>query len=151
MDVFASNFSCSRGFGVSLLLTLFFTTPLFAQNYQSGYPNGYQGKRAFQQEIARLEITVERKGQTPLPISLVPRVEKNDLLRVKMLDEPINGIRPEESFCDWTLVVAFVNPSRNEVENESVSREIRFKRDGWYREHLFKVPYDSQPVFFLYP
>ena len=133
------------------ILAVFSAVPLYAQNYQSGYPNGFRGKRAFQQEIARLEITVEREGQTPLPISLVPRVEKGDLLRVKMLDEPINGIRPEESFWDWTLVVGFVNPSRNEVEQESVSREIRFKRDGWYREHLFKVPYDSQPVFFLYP
>ena len=136
---------------VFAVLTILSVTPLFAQNYQSGYPNSFRGKRAFQQEIARLEITVERKGNTPLPISLVPRVEKGDLLRVKMLDEPINGIRPEESFWDWTLVVGFVNPSRNEVEQESVSREIRFKRDGWYREHLFKVPYDSQPVFFLYP
>ncbi len=124
---------------------------LFAQSYQSGYPSNYIRRNAFQQEIARLEITVERKGSMPLPISLVPRVQRNDLLRVKMLDEPINGIRPEESFWDWTFVVAFVNPSRNEVEEESVSREIRFKRDGWYREHLFKVPYDSQPVFFLYP
>ncbi len=136
-------------FGIFLTVTC---SPLaFSQSYQSSYPNGYQGKRAFQQEIARLEITVERKGHSPLPISLVPRVQKDDLLRVKMLDEPINGIRPEESFWDWTLVVAFVNPSRNEVENESVSREIRFKQEGWYREHLFKVPYDSQPVFFLYP
>ena len=132
--------------GLSLI-----ASPILAQNYQSSYQNGFRGKRAFQQEIARLEITVERKGLTPLPISLVPRVQKDDLLRVKMLDEPINGIRPEESFWDWTLVVAFVNPSRNEVEQESVSREIRFKRDGWYREHLFKAPYDSQPVFFLYP
>ena len=141
----------------SLLIFAFlvpFSSSVSAQTYgyqAGGYPDGYVRKSAFQQEIARLQITVERVGQTPLPISLVPRVQKSDLLRVQMLDEPINGIRPEESFWDWTLVVAFVNPSRNEIEEESVSREVYFKRDGWYREHLFKVPYDSQPVFFLYP
>ncbi|MEZ5345231.1 MAG: hypothetical protein R2681_06695 [Pyrinomonadaceae bacterium] len=124
---------------------------VFSQTYQPYYQGMPQGERAFQQEIARLEITVERAGEIPLPITLVPRVEKDDLLRVKLLDEPINGILPNESLWDWTLLVAFINSSRNEAELESVSREVNFKRDGWYREHVFKVPYDSQPVFFLYP
>ena len=115
------------------------------------YRSNFTHRKAFRQEIARLEITVERKGQTPLPMTMVPRVRKDDLIKVRMLDEPINGIRPDESFWNWTLAVAFVNPSRNKKEEEAVSREIHFKQDGWYREHLFKVPYDSQPVFFLYP
>ena len=111
---------------------------LSAQTYRPGYTNGRpQGKRAFQQEIARLYITVERAGEIPLPISLVPRVQKDDLIRVKRLDEPINGIRPNESFWNWTLVVAFVNPSRNEVEEESVSREINFKAEGWVQRAPF--------------
>ena len=121
-----------------------------AQNY--GYQQGNSSRRqAFRQEIARLEITVERGLNSALPLSLVPRVAKGDLLRVRLLEEPINGIKPEDSFWDWSLVVAFVNPSRNQNETESVSREINFRRDGWYNEHQFKVPYDSQPVFFLYP
>ena len=130
----------------------FLTFPAIAQTYnQFTYQSSYTQRKAFRQEIARLEITVERAGQIPLPMTMVPRVRKHDLIRVRMLDEPINGIRPNESFWDWTLVVAFVNPSRNKREEEGVSREIYFKRDGWYQEHLFKVPYDSQPVFFLYP
>lgn len=133
------------------LFLLLQSNQAFAQYAQNGYPNNFSRRNAFQQEIARLEITVERAGETPLPMSLVPRVQANDVLKIRMLDEPINGIRPDESFWDWTLVVAFINPSRNENEEESVSREINFKRDGWYREHSFKVPYDSQPVFFLYP
>ncbi|NNE99941.1 MAG: hypothetical protein HKN25_13050 [Pyrinomonadaceae bacterium] len=138
---------------ISLSIILLASISAHAQTYgyQSGYPAGYIRKSAFQQEIARLEINVERKGQIPLPISLVPRVRKDDIVRIKMLDEPINGIKPDESFWDWTLTVAFVNPSRNEVEDESVSREIRFRQEGWYREYKLKVPYDSQPVFFLYP
>lgn len=124
---------------------------LYSQTYQPGYSGINQGERAFQQEIARVEITVERSGEIPLPMTLVPRIQKDDLLRVKLLDEPINGILPNESLWDWTLLVAFINPSRNEIGAESVSREVNFKRDGWYREHVFKVPYDSQPVFFLYP
>ena len=37
------------------------------------------------------------------------------------------------------------------LKKNQFQKKFRFKRDGWYREHLFKVPYDSQPVFFLYP
>ena len=127
---------------------LAFGNQAFSQNYR---PGNLAGRKAFTREIARLEILVDRKGEESLPMNLVPRVQAEDVIRIRMLDEPINGIRPSESHWDWTLTVAFVNPSRNEVEQESVSREIYFKRDGWYREHLVKVPYDSQPVFFLYP
>ncbi len=135
----------------SLFLLFLLIANGYTQTYQPAYTNGVQAKKAFQQEIVRVEITVERSGKIPVPITQVPRIQKDDLLRLKLLDEPINGIRPEESLWDWTLVVAFINPSRNEVEHESVSREVNFKREGWYREHLFKVPYDSQPIFFLYP
>ena len=135
-----------------LIIGLFFASQILAQTYGNPYQqNNLSRRSAFRQEIARLNITVERAGQIPLPMSLVPRVQEGDILRVQMLDEPINGIRPSDSFWDWTLTVAFINPSRNELEQESVSREIYFKRDGWYRDHAFKVPYDSQPVFFLYP
>ena len=129
------------------LLVLFVSTSIRAQVYQSSY----NSRRVFSQEIARLEITVQRENKLPLPISLVPRIRKNDLLRVRMRDEPINGIRPDRSFWNWSLVVAFVNPSLKDVEQKAVSREIYFKRDGWFKEHVFIVPYDSQPVFFLYP
>lgn len=122
-----------------------------AYGYQQGAPAGYIRKSAFQQEIARVEITVERKGETPLPMNLVPRVQKGDIIRFRMLDEPINGIRPDESYWDWTLTIAFVNPSRNEIEEKSVSHEIHFRETGWYKDYLFEVPFDSQPVFFLYP
>jgi len=136
-------------FGLFLLLV---SSPVSAQNYNQFQSRGsFIPRNAFQQEIARLEITVEREGQMPLPLTLVPRVRKGDLIRVRMLEETINGIKPDESFWDWTLVLAFVNPSRNKRNEESVSREVNFKRDGWYREHLFKAPFDSQPVFFLYP
>ena len=120
-------------------------------NSQSAFRGNFIPRSAFRQEIARLEITVEREGHIPLPMTMVPRVGRGDLIRVRMLEEPINGIKPDQSFWNWTLVVAFVNPSRNKRNEDSVSREIHFKRDGWYREHLFRVPYDSQPVFFLYP
>ncbi len=135
-----------------LLGLLFLSTSLIAQNFNRGASKGnFTRRSAFRQEIARLEITVEREGSKPLSIAQVPRVHKGDLLRIRMLEEPINGIMPDKSFWDWTLLVAFVNPLRNKKNEESVSREINFKRDGWYKEHLFKAPFDSQPVFFLYP
>lgn len=108
-------------------------------------------KSAFQQEVARFDISVERAGETALPISLVPRVRKDDIIHLRMLEEAVNGIKPDESYWDWTLVVAYVNKARNENIEDSVSPEINFRRDGWYREYLFTVPFDSQPVFFLYP
>jgi len=152
----AKNSQHFPNINVSILLQAFFVCSFllalgnqaFSQNYG---PGNLAGRKAFTREIARLEILVDRKREESLPMNLVPRVQAEDVIRIRMLDEPINGIRPSESHWDWTLTVAFVNPSRNEVEQESVSREIYFKRDGWYREHRVKVPYDSQPVFFLYP
>lgn len=134
----------------------------------------------FRQEIARFEITVVRDGKGPLSITQVPRVQKGDILKIKLSDEAVNGIKPEQSFYDWTLLVAFVNPNRkitdvnsssdiNQksvvngqqseinkqkeiVDNQnSVSQEIQFRKTGWYRVYSFTVPYDSQPIFFFYP
>ncbi len=149
---FFSQFYGSLRRALILSVISLFASQIFAQTYRAPIrQNNLSRRSAFRQEIARLNITVERAGQIPLPMSLVPRIREGDILRVQMLDEPINGIRPSDSYWDWTLTVAFINPSRNEVAEESVSREIYFKRDGWYRDHAFKVPYDSQPVFFLYP
>ena len=128
---------------------LFISATAIAQ-YYGPYQNTGQ-KSSFRQEIARVDITVDRTGYAPLPIKLVPRVQKDDIIRVRMLNQPINGIAPDKSLWNWTFVVAFVNPSRNETSKDSVSREVNFRREGWYREHVFKVPFDSQPIFFLYP
>lgn len=116
---------------------------------------GYlKNSSAFRQEIARMEINVVRDDQS-LPITQVPRVQKGDVIRARLLDEPVNGIKPDQSYWNWTFLVAFVNPSRNmakgQGKEESVSEEIQFRKTGWYKEYSFVVPYDSQPVFFLYP
>ncbi len=139
------------------LLTLSFLLLFLSQGVlaQGGYrtPNSPRNSqmKTFRQEIARISITIEREGHLPLPISLLPRIQKDDILRIQLVDEPINGIRPHESLWDWTLVVAFVNPSVNNERHSSLSKEIRFKKDGWYKEHVIIVPIDSQPIFFLYP
>lgn len=115
-------------------------------------PKNYlSNSAAFKQEIARMEINVVRDGKKVLPITQVPRVQKNDVIKVRLLDEAINGIKPDQSNWDWSFLVAFVNPSRNTDKEKSVSKEIRFRKSGWYKEYSFVVPYDSQPVFFLYP
>ena len=159
-DQFFTKKSSQRYLKKTVLLRLIFillglfslSISAFSQNFnQTQFRGNFIPRNAFQQEIARLEITVEREGHIPLPMTMVPRVRKGDLIRIRMLEETINGIMPDESYWDWTLVLAFVNPSRNRKQEESVSREVNFKRDGWYREHLFKAPFDSQPVFFLYP
>ena len=134
---------------IALAYTVF-ASSTFAQTYNR-YQNGSSNQNTFRQEIARLDITVERSGSVPLPIKMVPRTQRGDIIRVRMLDQPVNGIRPDKSLWDWTIVIAFVNPSRNEKSSEAVSREVNFQREGWYREHAFKVPFDSQPIFFLYP
>ncbi len=164
------------------VLTIFTVLPVFAQQfnqqpyYQQPSANYLQKSSAFRQEIARFEITVHREGLAPLSLSQVPRVNQGDVLKVKLLDEAVNGIKLDQSLYDWTLLVAFVNPNRKissgqlsagsgqkrsddkQVKNaetnavtDSVSQEINFRKKGWYREHVFTVPYDSQPVFFLYP
>ncbi len=142
---------CQKSYLVlAVVLGVFLTAmPVVGQHYSPNQNNGVR-QTAFRQEIARLNITVERGGGIPLPIKMVPRVRRGDVIRVRLIDQQINGIRPDESQWDWSLVVAFINPSKNEADDRSVSREINFRRDGWYREHSVKAPYDSQPIFFLY-
>jgi hypothetical protein len=152
--------------GLVVVLQIFLNLNLYSQPfnqpnyYQQPNTNYLQKSQAFRQEIARFEITVQREGRMPLSLSQVPRVQEGDVIKVKLLDEPVNGIKLDQSLYDWTLLVAFINPNRKfvdgerkskEVNQSSVSEEIQFRKKGWYREHSFTVPYDSQPVFFLYP
>ncbi len=138
---------------------IFGVTAIFPQEYSQ--PNYYTpapqnrnymaNSTAFKQEIARMEINVVRAGREPMSITQVPRLQKDDVLKVRMLEEPINGAKPDQSNWDWTFLVAFINPGRNNDKESSVSAEINFRKSGWYREYSFTVPYDSQPIFFLYP
>lgn len=147
-------------FGVLLLGFIFtsgFATCYSQTIYQPNYFTGNQpnnnymaNSSAFRQEIARVEINVAREGRTPLPITQVPRLEKNDVLKVRLVDEQVNGMKPDQSNWDWTFLVAFINPGRNNERERLVSEEIQFRKSGWYKEYSFTVPYDSQPIFFLY-
>lgn len=121
----------------------------YSGNYQ--YSNYMSNSTAFKQEIARLEINVMRQGKGQMPLSQVPRLQKDDVLKVRLLDEAVNGIKPDQSNWQWTLVIAYVNPGLNGDTERSVSEEIQFKKTGWYKEYSFVVPYDNQPIFFLYP
>ena len=146
---------------LSIFAVSFFTVDTHAQMYPIGGNMMVQtpqpqtsymaNSSAFKQEIARLEINVVRAGQAPLPITRVPRLEKNDVLKVRMLDEQVNGIKPDQSNFDWTFLVAYINPGRNSDSEKTVSEEINFRKRGWYKEYSFTVPYDSQPIFFVYP
>lgn len=127
-------------------------------NYNQPYnPYGQQqdenfsAKSPFKLEIARLEASVYRPGEEPLPLSQVPRLNQGDVLKVKIANEAVNGIMPHQSKWDWTLLVAFINPSRNNGNSETLSQEIRLRDSGWYNDNFFTVPYDSQPMIFLYP
>lgn len=123
------------------------------QNFAINQPNNYYfaNSSVFKQEIARMEITVTKAGKEPLPITQVPRLEKDDVLKVRLLEEPVNSLKPDQSNFDWTFVVAYINPGRNNDSSQTVSEEINFRKKGWYKEHSFVVPYDCQPIFFLYP
>ena len=66
---------------------------------------------AFRQEIARFDITVVRPCQNSLPISQVPRVQGGDVIKVKILNEVVGGIKPDQSLYNWNFLVAFVNPN----------------------------------------
>lgn len=134
----------------SLLIILFNNQSIYSQQYQTSSPYVSQSS-IFRQEIARLEITVQRAGKQALSLTQVPRVQAGDVLKVRMLDEPVGGIKPDQSQWDWTLLIAYINPNRNDDKEKSVSQEIKFKEKGWYKEYFFTVPYDSQPVVFLYP
>lgn len=182
-------------FFASLIINLLLFQYTYSQQYNQQYftqnqnQNFMRNSTAFRQEIARFEINVHREGFAPLPISQVPRVEKGDIIKVRLLDEAVNGIKLDQSLYDWTMLVVFINPNRKfsdedfdnieqiSIENNkninsysaentlasskkstltdgkmgSVTEEINFRRKGWYKEHSFIVPYDSQPVFFLYP
>lgn len=129
------------------------SAPIQPNAFNSGYSastNYLKNSVAFRQEIARMEINVAR-GDKFLPITQVPRVQKDDVIKVRLLDEAVGGIKLDQSNWNWTFLVAFVNPNRNQDKEKSVSEEIQFRKSGWYKEYSFTVPYDSQPVFFLYP
>lgn len=122
-------------------------------NFMMNQPNQnyLANSNVFRQEIARMEINVTRAGKGPLPITQVPRLEKGDILKFRLMDELVNGLKPDQSNYDWTFLVAFINPGLNDDIVQTVSEEINFKKKGWYKEHILVVPYDSQPIFFLYP
>lgn len=144
---------------VQCFIFVFGSLNLFSQNYyQPNYFSQNQPNRnymanstAFKQEIARMEINVVRAGKQPMPITQVPRLQKGDVLKVRMLEEDVGGMKPDQSNWDWTFLAAFINPGRNNEAEEAVSQEINFRKTGWYREYALTVPYDSQPIFFLYP
>lgn len=148
-------------FSVLLFICAFFsgTSTSYSQTtYQPNYFTGNQpttnnyllNSSAFKQEIARVEINVVRGDSEPLPITQVPRLEKNDILKIRLLEEQVNGMKPDQSNWNWTFLVAYINPARNNEREKSVSEEIQFRKTGWYKEYSFAVPYDSQPIFFLY-
>lgn len=122
-------------------------------NFMINQPNNnyMANSTTFKQEIARMEISVVRAGKTPLSITQVPRLEKDDILKVRLLDEQVNSLKPDQSNFDWTFLVAYINPGRNSDSNKTVSEEINFRKRGWYKEYSFVIPYDCQPIFFLYP
>ncbi|MBX7174289.1 MAG: hypothetical protein K1X72_25170 [Pyrinomonadaceae bacterium] len=131
---------------------LAFAQQPFQNNFVINQPNNYMANSTvFRQEIARMEINVVRAGKAPLPINQVPRLEKDDILKVRLIDEAVNSLKPDQSNFDWTFLVAYINPGRNDDSNKTVSEEINFKKRGWYKEYSFLVPYDCQPIFFLYP
>ncbi|HRH45724.1 MAG TPA: hypothetical protein PKY82_29050, partial [Pyrinomonadaceae bacterium] len=111
----------------------------------------YTAKSPYKLEIAKIEASVYRPGEEPLPLSQVPRLNQGDVLKVKIANDAVNGIMPHQSNWDWTLLVAFINPSRNNTSEDTVSQEIRLREKGWYNDNFFTVPYDSQPMIFLYP
>ncbi len=119
--------------------------------FDNGYDNNYSSNSPFKTEVGRLDASVYRDGKDPLPLMEVPRLNQGDVLKIKMANEPVNGIMPDQSNMDWTLLVAFINPSKGSDRTNTVSEEIRLRESGWYKDYFFKVPYDSQPIIFLYP
>lgn len=125
--------------------------PSYNPQNQNDQDENHTAKNPFKVEIGRLEATVIRSGEEPMPLSQVTRLNKGDVLKVKMSNEPVNGIMPHQTNWDWTLLVAFINPSRNNASNETLSQEVRLREKGWYNDNHFTVPFDSQPMIFLYP
>lgn len=179
-------------FGLLIALQLTLIDNLYSQQFQQQYfapqqnQNYMRNSSAFRQEIARFEMTVYREGKQPLPLSQVPRVQQGDMIKVRLLDEAVNGVKLDQSLYNWTMLLAFINPNRKISEKSgsnnssnlnsklnaysnsfvdnnsnkiskspdkesSVSQEVVFRKTGWYKEYSFTVPYDSQPIFFLYP
>lgn len=162
IQLIMNSIKISSVLGIIMLFSIIFvlnSLKVSAQDYSQPYnysgnfqANNYMANSsAFKQEIARLEINVVRQGKGQLPISQVPRLQKDDILKVRLLDEAVNGIKPDQSNWQWTLSIAYVNPALNGDFDKSVSEEIQFKKTGWYKEYSFVVPYDNQPIFFLYP
>ena len=160
-DVFSLKLSFALIKCVPLLLTIIvFGAVISAQAQYIYQPNNIAqiqpnnnylaNSSTFKQEIARVEINVMRQGSVSLPITQVPRLEQNDVLKVRLSEDAINGVKPDQSNWDWTFLVAFINPGRNNEKEKLVSQEIQFRKTGWYKEYSFNVPYDSQPIFFLY-
>lgn len=159
--IFALNSKSIQLFSINCAIILCFISGLTAvysqtvyqpYNFTANQPNNnyMANSTAFRQEIARMAINVVRDGKNTLPITEVPRLAKNDVLKVRLLEELVNGVKPDQSNFDWTFLVAFINPGRNTDTENTVSEEIQFKKSGWYKEYTVTVPYDSQPIFFLY-
>ena len=123
--------------------------PYYNQQDPNGSDENYSAKSPFKIEVARLEASVYRPGEEPIPLSQIPRLNKGDVLKVKIANEPVNGIMPHQSNWDWTLLVAFINPSQRNGSEETLSQEVRLKEKGWYNDNFFTVPYDSQPMIFF--
>lgn len=116
--------------------------PIYNQQYDpygQQQDENYSAKSPFKLEIAKLEATVYRPGEEPIPLSQIPRLNQGDVLKVKISNEPVNGIMPHQSNWDWTLAVAFINPSRNNASEETLSQEIRLREKGWYNDSFFTV------------
>lgn len=136
---------------IFIFIILFSNGKIYSQQTSSYYqPNLTNQTATTKQEIARFDIKVAR-GEQILPLSQVPRVRQGDVIKFRLIDEPIGGVKLDQTAWDWTLVVAYANPLVNKEKEETVSPEIKFRKTGWYREYSFKVPFDSQPVFFLSP
>lgn len=149
-------------FFIALVLNGLFLINLkntYSQVVQSGaftvgqpqYNNNYlSNSSAFKQEIARMEINVIRQDKIPVSITQVPRLQKDDVLKIRLLDEQVNGTKIDQSNWNWTLSVAYINPGIKKDKESAVSEEIQFRKSGWYKEYTLVVPYDCQPIFFLY-
>lgn len=155
------NLKLTSLFSIFLFANFIIISGLICVNGQINQPNTFtQGQQpsysylsnstAFKQEIARMEINVVRQGKSPIPITRVPRLQKDDILKVRLLDEQVSGTKPDQSNWNWTFSVAYINPAINKEKEKVVSEEIQFKKTGWYKEYSLVVPYDSQPIFFLY-
>src|SRR4051812_11399001 len=80
-----------RRIHILFFVGLFGTAGLAQSNYYAPNQtsNSYIKSSVFRQEIARFEINVARDGKAPLPITQVPRVQKGDTLKIKLLDEAV--------------------------------------------------------------